>query len=55
MVLQVERVSSKVLNECLRKNVKLNIIERIEYSEIHPELSIKKHPLAENLLIFWTS
>jgi len=34
MVRQVEGLSSKVLNECLRKNVKFNIIERIEYSEI---------------------
>ena len=50
MVRQVEGLSSKVLNECLRKNVKFNIIERIEYPEIPPRVEYKVTPFGRKLV-----
>lgn len=50
MVRQVEGLSSKVLNECLRKNVKFNIIERIEYSEIPPRVEYKVTPFGRKFV-----
>jgi DNA-binding HxlR family transcriptional regulator len=44
MVRQVEGLSTKVLNDCLRKNVSFNILERIEYQEIPPRVEYKVTP-----------
>lgn len=38
MVRSVEGLTTKVLNECLRKNVAFGIIERIAYNEIPPRV-----------------
>ncbi|NRA18829.1 MAG: helix-turn-helix transcriptional regulator [Oceanospirillaceae bacterium] len=38
MVRSVEGLSTKVLNECLRKNIEFGIIERIEYNEVPPRV-----------------
>ncbi|PCJ12422.1 MAG: transcriptional regulator [Gammaproteobacteria bacterium] len=38
MVRSVEGLTTKVLNDCLRKNVEFGIIERIEYNEVPPKV-----------------
>lgn len=38
MVRSVDGLTTKVLNECLRKNMEFGIIERIAYSEIPPRV-----------------
>lgn len=38
MVRRVEGLSTKVLNECLRKNIEFGIIERIAYDEAPPRV-----------------
>lgn len=41
MVRQVDGLSTKVLNECLRKNVEFGIIDRIAYPEVPPRVEYK--------------
>jgi DNA-binding HxlR family transcriptional regulator len=41
MVRSVEGLTTKVLNECLRKNVKFNILERVTYNEVPPRVEYK--------------
>lgn len=38
MVRHVEGLSTKVLNECLRKNTQFGILERISYNEVPPRV-----------------
>lgn len=38
MVSQVEGLTTKVLNECLRKNMEFGIIERITFNEVPPHV-----------------
>ncbi len=38
MVSQVEGLTTKVLNECLRKNMEFGIIERIAFNEVPPHV-----------------
>lgn len=38
MVRSVEGLTTKVLNECLRKNIEFGIIKRIEYNEVPPKV-----------------
>lgn len=38
MVRNVEGLTTKVLNECLRKNMNFGIIERIAYNEVPPRV-----------------
>ena len=38
MVRSVEGLSTKVLNDCLRKNQRFGIIERIAYPEVPPRV-----------------
>lgn len=38
MVRNVEGLTTKVLNECLRKNIEFGIIERIAYDEAPPRV-----------------
>lgn len=38
MVRSVEGLSTKVLNQCLRKNTDFGILERIAYNEIPPRV-----------------
>ncbi|MCW8875567.1 MAG: helix-turn-helix transcriptional regulator [Kangiellaceae bacterium] len=38
MVKNVEGLSTKVLNECLRKNIEFGIIEKITYPEVPPRV-----------------
>ncbi|MCF6262479.1 MAG: helix-turn-helix transcriptional regulator [Xanthomonadales bacterium] len=41
MVRSVEGLTTKVLNECLRKNVGFGILERVSYNEIPPRVEYK--------------
>ncbi|MFY0699967.1 MAG: helix-turn-helix transcriptional regulator [Bermanella sp.] len=41
MVRNVEGLSTKVLNECLRRNTKFGILERISYNESPPRVEYK--------------
>ena len=47
MVRQVEGLTTKVLNECLKKNLSFGIIERIEYPEIPPRVEYAVTPFGE--------
>lgn len=38
MVRSVEGLSTKVLNECLKRNVNFGILERVSYNEIPPRV-----------------
>lgn len=41
MVRSVEGLTTKVLNECLRKNTQFGILERITYNEVPPRVEYK--------------
>ncbi len=41
MVRSVEGLTTKVLNECLRRNVKFGILERVTYNELPPRVEYK--------------
>lgn len=38
MVRSVEGLTTKVLNECLRRNVEFGILERLSYNEVPPRV-----------------
>lgn len=50
MVRSVEGLSTKVFNECMRKNVKLGILERISYSEVPPRVEYKVTALGSKVM-----
>lgn len=41
MVRSVEGLTTKVLNECLRKNTKFGILERVNFSETPPRVEYR--------------
>jgi DNA-binding HxlR family transcriptional regulator len=41
MVRNVEGLTTKVLNECLRKNIQFGILERVSYNEVPPRVEYK--------------
>ena len=41
MVNNVEGLTTKVLNECLQKNIKFGILERVTYNEVPPRVEYK--------------
>ncbi len=41
MVRSVEGLTTKVLNECLRRNAKFGILERVSYNEVPPRVEYK--------------
>ena len=46
----VEGLSTKVLNSCLRKNVKFGILERVAYPEIPPRVEYVITPFGEKFI-----
>ena len=44
MVRSVEGLTTKVLNECLRRNTSFGILERISYNEVPPRVEYKITP-----------
>lgn len=41
MVRSVEGLSTKVLNDCLRKNLDFGILERVEFNEVPPRVEYR--------------
>ncbi|MDD4977163.1 MAG: helix-turn-helix domain-containing protein [Gallionella sp.] len=50
MVRNVEGLSTKVLNECLRKNVEFGIIERIAFNEVPPRVEYVVTPFGKKFI-----
>ena len=50
MVNSVEGLTTKVLNECLRKNVKFGILEKITFNELPPKVEYKVTPFGRKFL-----
>ena len=50
MVRSVEGLSTKVLNECLRKNMKFGIIERIEHGGLPPRVEYLITPFGSKFI-----
>ena len=50
MVRSVEGLTTKVLNECLRKNVEFGIIERIAYNEVPPRVEYLVTPFGTKFI-----
>ena len=50
MVRSVEGLTTKVLNECLRRNVRLGILERISYAESPPRVEYRVTAFGERFL-----
>lgn len=50
MVRSVEGLSTKVLNECLRKNMEFGILERNVFPEVPPRVEYAVTPFGEKFL-----
>ena len=50
MVRSVEGLSTKVLNDCLRRNVAFGILERVAYNEVPPRVEYVVTPFGERFL-----
>ncbi|RBP51153.1 winged helix-turn-helix transcriptional regulator [Arenicella xantha] len=50
MVRSVEGLSTKVLNDCLKKNIEFGIIKRIEYNEVPPKVEYKVTPFGKRFI-----
>lgn len=50
MVRRVEGLTTKVLNECLRRNMAFGIIERIAYNEIPPRVEYVVTPFGRKFI-----
>ena len=50
MVRSVEGLSTKVLNDCLRRNTKFGILERITYNEVTPRVEYRVTAFGEKFI-----
>jgi DNA-binding HxlR family transcriptional regulator len=50
MVRNVEGLTTKVLNECLRKNVEFGIIERLAFNEVPPRVEYAVTPFGRKFI-----
>ena len=50
MVKNVEGLTTKVLNDCLRKNLEFGILERIAYPELPPRVEYKVTPFGQQFI-----
>lgn len=50
MVRNVDGLSTKVLNECLRKNTQFGILERISYNEAPPRVEYEVTPFGTKFM-----
>lgn len=50
MVRSVEGLSTKVLNDCLRKNIEFGILIKHEYSEVPPRVEYDITPLGHQFM-----
>ncbi len=51
MVRNVEGLSTKVLNQCLRRNVEFGILEKISYPEVPPRVEYEVTPLGSKFML----
>lgn len=50
MVRHVEGLTTKVLNQCLKKNVEFKILEKVEYAEIPPRVEYVVTPFGAKFI-----
>jgi len=50
MVRHVEGLSTKVLNECLRRNIEFGILERVAFPEVPPRVEYKVTPFGNRFI-----
>ncbi|MEH6576050.1 MAG: helix-turn-helix domain-containing protein [Amphritea sp.] len=50
MVRSVEGLTTKVLNDCLRKNVQFGIMQRVTYNEIPPRVEYEITPFGTKFI-----
>ena len=50
MVRKVEGLTTKVLNECLRRNMEFGIIKRIAYNEVPPRVEYEVTPFGTKFI-----
>ena len=50
MVRNVEGLTTKVLNQCLRRNMEFGILERISYNEVPPRVEYQVTELGSKLI-----
>jgi DNA-binding HxlR family transcriptional regulator len=50
MVRSVDGLTTKVLNECLRKNVGFGILRRVAYGEVPPRVEYEVTPFGEKFI-----
>jgi len=50
MVRSVEGLSTKVLNQCLRRNIDFGILQKINYSEIPPKVEYNVTEFGQNFI-----
>lgn len=51
MVRSVEGLSTKVLNECLRRNVEFGILDKQMFNELPPRVEYQVTPFGEKFLL----
>lgn len=50
MVRSVEGLSTKVLNDCLKRNVEFGILKRIAYNEVPPRVEYRVTPFGKKFV-----
>ena len=50
MVRSVEGLSTKVLNECLKRNVEFGILQRVAFPEVPPRVEYKVTPFGNKFI-----
>ena len=50
MVRSVEGLTTKVLNQCLKRNAEFGILERISYNEVPPRVEYKVTEFGEKFM-----
>jgi len=50
MVKSVEGLSTKVLNDCLKRNVEFGILERLAYNEVPPRVEYRTTALGDRFI-----
>ncbi len=50
MVRSVEGLTTKVLNQCLKRNIEFGILERVSYNEVPPRVEYKVTVFGEKFM-----
>lgn len=50
MVRNAEGLSTKVLNDCLRRNIEFGILERVAFNEVPPRVEYNVTPFGEKFI-----